>query len=395
MNVYNLFQSRKKQLFFLITCLLFLFINALFAYKYGIRQHKINIYVLEAVYLFFILFTSIAILKIKLSDIFFKYLFFIGTILFFIFTLILNYFVDGNTVIVDRWSAMTVGIEALFEGEYVYAARDHLNGRTSNLPGLILLGIPFYFIGSVGYLQSFTFLVFVYMLHNNLSTYREKVFGLFLLVISCSYLWEIYCKSDMMSNFIVLLLFILWAYKNKLNTNQNLLITSLLSAFFVLTRLVTVIPLSLLLVRKFFKLQVSRQLIFTFVFIVTALLLLILVFKDYPSLEIVKLYNPIELQNRQLPIYLSVITIITPFLYAFKKQTFEHFLASCIIFLSVPIFISFIIKVVKGGMSGIIEHSFFDISYFNILSPFLIFYIASNFSFLNHNLTTLKTKNSV
>lgn len=52
---------------------------------------------------------------------------------------------------------MEVGIRSLLSGEYPYTVVDHLGGRTSNFPGLFLIVLPFYLMGSVGYLQVFTF----------------------------------------------------------------------------------------------------------------------------------------------------------------------------------------------------------------------------------------------
>lgn len=93
--------------------------------------------------------------------------FYIITSLFFTLTIFINNSVDGELLHVDRWSAMHVGIEALLNGEYPYTAVDHLGGRTSNLPALLFLGIPFYLLGDVGYLQSFTFLGFAFIIFHN------------------------------------------------------------------------------------------------------------------------------------------------------------------------------------------------------------------------------------
>ena len=135
---------------------IYISINGLFVLKYLKRIPSINEWVVFFIYLLFwvIFFKNYYSITRYLNR---KLLFYGAVLLFFSFTLLINSYVDGNTLNIDRWSAMEVGIEALLNNEYPYSAIDHLGGRTSNLPTLLFLGIPFYLIGDVGYLQSFTF----------------------------------------------------------------------------------------------------------------------------------------------------------------------------------------------------------------------------------------------
>ncbi len=137
--------------------IVFLFINLLFIYKYGFRQNFISVYLVLIIYTLissFFLFKDI--FKIKLIQnlniklCFKTFVFLVVTIIF-----LVTFYTDGNSLKVDRWSAIDVAISALLNGEYPYTAIDHLNGRTSNFPGLLVLGIPFYLLGNVGYLQIF------------------------------------------------------------------------------------------------------------------------------------------------------------------------------------------------------------------------------------------------
>ena len=79
-------------------------------------------------------------------------------IVFFLFTIYLNYSVDGNTLNVDRWSVLENGAKALINGDYPYNFLSHMQHKSSNLPMLMILGLPFYLIfGSVGYFTIFFF----------------------------------------------------------------------------------------------------------------------------------------------------------------------------------------------------------------------------------------------
>ena len=140
--------------------LIYIITNSLFIVKYTSRIDDFNAYLITFFYVIFVSIFSLTYIRLDLKN-YYKPLFLITSIIFFVFTIYLNIKVDGTTLNVDRWSAMEVGIEALLKGEYPYSAIDHLNGRTSNLPTLIFIGIPFYLIGDVGFLQSFSFLLFL------------------------------------------------------------------------------------------------------------------------------------------------------------------------------------------------------------------------------------------
>jgi hypothetical protein len=118
----------------------------------------------------------------------------IALIIFFI-----TFTTDGNTLKVDRWSAMDVAIRALLNGEYPYTAVDHLKGRTSNFPGLLILGIPFYLLGNVGSLQVFSFLLLSFVLYQA-TNIKQAIFYILLLILSPAFWWEIFAISDLMSN---------------------------------------------------------------------------------------------------------------------------------------------------------------------------------------------------
>ncbi len=195
---------------FILFSILYIFINVLFTYKYGIRLNIFNIYILTLLYIFLLVSVIFLFYRINFSKKIYKNLFYIFSLTFFILSLWLNMTIDGETLNVDRWSAMETAIRALLNDQYPYASIDHLNGRTSNLPTLILIGIPFYYFGNVGYLQSFTFLLFMILIHDTFHNFKTRVFGLLLLVLSTSYGWEIYTKSDLMSNFIIILIFLVF-----------------------------------------------------------------------------------------------------------------------------------------------------------------------------------------
>ena len=136
--------GNNMKLTLILPYLIYLLINSLFVVKYTSRQDYYNEYLLTIIYFVLMLLLPYLYSIFSLKDLFYKYTFFLIVFIFFAFTIYLNIMIDGKTLNVDRWSAMEVGIEALLNGNYPYSATDHLGGRTSNLPTLIFVGIPFY-----------------------------------------------------------------------------------------------------------------------------------------------------------------------------------------------------------------------------------------------------------
>ncbi len=359
--------------------LLYLFINSLFVLKYSSRVDSDLGYVFTLLYFCLSLVWIYFFQKTNLK-IYYKGSFFLILSFFFLVTIYLNIVVDGYTLNTDRWSAMEAGISALLNGDYPYSAIDHLNGRTSNLPTLLFIGIPFYLIGNIGFLQSFAFLIFAYIIYITFTSYRDRLFCLLLLICSPAYLWEVYAKSDLMSNFIFITLFLVVVQK-KITKNQsiNTSVLSFLSTALLLTRLTSVIPISLLLFKEFYYFSIKKKLIFITTAVVTALVFLFICFHNADNIEHIKMHNPLELQNRQLPFIVSILFIISPIIYSFKVHNLSELIGSNVFILFITVAIAFILNIFEHGIFQCVFNSAFDISYFNITLPFVILFIALNY----------------
>ena len=302
---------------------------------------------------------------------------------FFVFTIYLNIKIDGNLLMVDRWSALEVGIKALLNGDYPYSAIDHLNGRTSNLPTLLFIGIPFYFLGNIGFLQSFAFLLFLYILFKAFNDYKDRLFCIMLLIFSPSYLWEIYVKSDLMSNFIIILAVVVFMQDRIYrNIKINPLFESFLLTSLVMTRITAIIPISILFFKHFYKFSVQKKIIFMAVALTTVIIFSYICFNKVGSLEHFYKHNPLELQNRQLPSILSLILIIIPMIYSFRAKDIKSIIYLTVIFLLLPISIAFFTSIYYSGFKATLFESSFDISYFNMVLPFLLLSLTFDYKIL-------------
>jgi hypothetical protein len=170
----------------------------------------------------------------------------------FVFLICIHISRDGVRLNSDSWSALGVLIKTVLEGKYPYPVLDHLYNTTSNLPGLFYLGLPFYLRADVGFLQPFTFLVFSLSIIYSKIKNDKKVFLLLLILLTPSYFWEVIAKSDLMNNGILLLVFIsFWEEKFKGNLFKKKYELALTIGFFLLTRIIVIIPLTLFLFSEF------------------------------------------------------------------------------------------------------------------------------------------------
>ncbi|ANF49742.1 hypothetical protein A0O34_03940 [Chryseobacterium glaciei] len=374
---YTLNNIKKYSLFFI-----YIIVNSLFVLKYGEKYG----FPLLAVYIIAILGISLFYIKIELKDLFYKYIFWIGVISFFIFSIYLNYTVDGLSLNVDRWSAMEIGIKALLNGEYPYNIPDHMGRESSNLPMLIILGMPFYLIfGSVGFLQSFIFLFFSYLIIKIFNNYKQRLAVLILLFFSPSYLWEVYVKSDLFSNFIIVSGFVFLIWQNFIKEKKlKLEWASVLTALIFLTRLSVIIPIVLLLFKKFYNFTIKEKLRFASVFVIMISCILYLFFHNAESFDLIVKHNPFMIQGAKQPLFLSISYIILAFILSFKLKSFYDSIYWTGTLLFICVFVPFIIYLMEYGYNDIVNNSMFDLSFFNMSMPFVILGLVYGFFKNNH-----------
>lgn len=352
---------------------IFLTINGLFLYKYGIRQNYIPPFLLIAVYTIFsafFLFKNIFEFSI-LKKIAVKHCYMIFCIFFALVVFLITHLTDGNSLNVDRWSAMDVAIKALLNGEYPYTATDHLNGRTSNFPGLLILGIPFYLLGNVGYFQVFAFLLLSYTLYQYLNIFQAFHYML-LLIISPAYWWEIFAISDLMSNIIVVMCFIILLKKKLKNIFEYPVLLGISTSFLVLTRGIVAIPFVLILFKDFWKITMIEKIKYVLSFTFTFIFLVGLVLFNCPDWNTLKFYNPLVLQSHYLPNSIHFTALILPFLFAFRIRSFRNdFFKFSALLMLFPTAAAFIIVSYKFGFDFR-----FDLSYLSIVIPFMLFEIV-------------------
>lgn len=378
MNVLPYFVSKKK--FFFI---FYLFINSIFILKYSVRIEAIPVYVSVFAYVFIVLAvfflhkkTTYFLNNIKRFNLFLV----IFSVIIFLILMFINLNVDGLSLNTDRWSALEVLIKSILEGKYPYAILDHLGNTTSNLPGLFYVGLPFYLLGDVGFLQPFTFLILSLFITFLKINNDKKVFIILLILLSPAYYWEVIGKSDLMSNCFILLLFIFfWQQKFQNNIFKRKILLALCAALFVLTRGIVIIPLTLFLFFEYLQISTKDKIYFVFYFILFVFLISLPIIINLPDLEFIKEHNPFNHQTAYAPKFLTILSLILPFIFSSKVKKISDVFLYSTYFLGGLIVITFILNIIEEGFYANIYGNLFDISYLSMILPFIIFYFLGIF----------------
>jgi hypothetical protein len=359
-----------------ITQFIYLFVNILFLLKYGQRQGYISFHILILIYVIFIFLYFKFIEKHTILFLFKKkgFIFLSFIVAITLITIIIN--VDGYSLNVDRWSAMHYALKTWLNGEYAYSASDHLNGRTSNFSGLLLIGLPFYLMGKVAFLQVFSFLLLSYTLIKTTKV-KEAFSYVFLLLLSPAYWWEIFAFSDLLSNLIIIFCTIrLLFYYFKGNYFKKYLLSGIILSIVCLTRAIVYIPFTIFLLKDFIKLEYNYKMKFLVTFLLTSFSLILLFFYNCDSLDTLIKHNPLTLQKSWAPDYVTIITLLLPIWISLKaKPENYNFLSGVTLFFIV--FLSFSYFFSNLGYHAVFFNHKFDLSYFTMCFPFIISEIIS------------------
>jgi hypothetical protein len=354
-----------------IPLILIAVINILFVIKYGTRFIGAYSYMAAGIItVFYILLAGIGVPVLNKLN---KYK--SGLIIITIFSgMVLCVAVDAivkpESVLVDRWSAIVNWDVKFLHGEYPYAARTHLGGVVSGLPGLFFITMPFYFAGDVGYFQATTVLLFALCCF--LLFKKEKALMAFLLFfLSVGFLWEVYVRSDIGGNSVLVALYlVLIEQMRKNSTGKKMFFAGIIMGILMTTRTVFVIPFVIYLIRwiDFRKKGPVALFLISSVIVFCSFLLPFVAghFDTFLS------NNPFIEQTDKMPVGISILFIGIAIVCGFFTKTIDRALLTSGYLLFTLIGIAFVIKIIKMNFYEAFWANHFDISYFMIALPFLV-----------------------
>ena len=163
--------------------------------------------------------------------------------------------VDPLSVNVDRWSATTYWLDALFDGVYPYGVHTHVceTNYPSPFPLWHYLNLPFWLMGDVGLGLIFFILLLVVTLQWYGRSWRLTAQALLLLMLSPAYWWEVAVRSDGLSNAILIFCVVLFMERRRISFTTHWPLAALIVGLAASTRLSAIIPLGLYLAASYLR----------------------------------------------------------------------------------------------------------------------------------------------
>lgn len=363
-------QQHKAFIIAVISTATILFINALFACKYFTRWLPHSLVYIIAYCIAFPLFQIVCVRK---GNTFFSqkrsWLIVAAMVLFWIIAL---RFIAIEYLRVDRWQMVTVWLDNLFIGRHPYTPLSSLNNVPGPFPVLFILALPFYWLHEIGYYSIAGFLLLAFLL-SRIFKGAAVMFCLLSLFFSLSFEWEIFTRSTLFVNVVLILGAVLYYDRCRWTDRRHLLTGGLIGGLLLSTRSIAVIPFAV----SFIMLVRTRPLgwrrtgillcIIAGIFIMTLLPLYIWHPAEF------RFYNPIMVQNLLLPAWWigAIFALCACIAGWFSRTAFEGIFWSGILLLLIVAW-AFIVKLIQVGTVHAFYEGRFDISYFIISLPFLI-----------------------
>ena len=357
--------------------LLFLFINSLFVAKYSIRG-GLNPFISVSAYCLFIIISWLYFSKSKLiNKLNSKTVYILVTSVLCIGILFLHIIINPYNLQVDRWSAIHNFLQNLFNGTYPYSAHTHLGGYGSPFPVWQAFHIPFYLLGNVGLGMLFSIFLLSMFLVWWLNDYSKALIFIITLIISPAFWYEVAVRSDLIYNFILCFIAIGFIHKKKYSIQQQSIGLGILCGLFLSTRFSIVLPFAIYLFPDFIRAGIKQKIIFACVAILTFIIsFLPFVFWSNNTLFFFK-YNPFVLQTRQGSLLeVLIISILGIYLSTKWKGNISNcfgYIAICIVTL---VTITFTHRMISDHFVNRLFDSAYDITYFNMALPFVIYVLA-------------------
>ncbi|WP_131797250.1 hypothetical protein [Chryseobacterium kwangjuense] len=346
-------------------------VNFLFLTKYGIRQSvaplSILVIIFAAVHLLIFSLRKNPVLAKKLNIQWVYILTSVFTIVYIIFCHTLK---DPYQMNIDRWQTLDFSLEFWTHGRYIYDTKNFMGNWSSYLPGQLLLALPFYLAGNVGYLQVGVFLLFSYAVMVKFKSNFTRFTAIMMLGISLAYIYEAVCKSDFISSFIFSAAFILfWHAKFKDDYFQKPVLLGICLGILCLTRSVAIIPLIIFLLKPFLATSINRKIKTAAAFLGTVCVLLLSILLPAENIDDIILHNPLNLQgqsNLWVMLFFLAVAVFSSF-YVRKINDVFYF-STCIVFL---VMLCFVLEKYLAFGYGF-QHNFFSTTYLAACLPFSI-----------------------
>ena len=275
---------------------------------------------------------------------------------------------DPAVIQVGRAPAIEEWLSRLLSGQYPYGAPVHPSG----FPFLFVLALPFYWLGDVGYLQIFSFMVFAFLVYRWSGDSKNRLFRLSLLILSPVFLYEVVVRSDLFSNMVILILFLMMFYTIVRKPSIKLgwiFLLGCVGGLLLSTRGI-VFTIFIVFLGTVFKKHLKRAAVFSVggmaVFAATLAPFMVWNISTFMN------HGPFAIQSAYLPLWLLILCMVTCAVCARKLSSIQAAISAVALILFGLVLVPFVQAVFAKGWRSIVFEDGFDIAYFSFTLPFLI-----------------------
>ena len=284
------------------------------------------------------------------------------------------FLIDPMSIQVDRWSATTYFLDALFQGIYPYGVHTHVSEFhfASPFPLWHYLNIPFWLMGDVGWLQAFCLLVFAGSLYYYFRSWNVLLSALLILCISPAYWWEIATRSDGLSNAFLVCSVILFIHRYPIKMEDKWWLLAIISGCVASTRLSAIIPMALYLFRPWLETNWKKKT----GFIGIALAVVLFFFMPYVLWDTTDWVffhrNPFMSQTSPGNPWILGVMVLVAMGVAYPKMTFRRYAAITALFLFAFMLFTQLGVIWRMEEPVTLFSTHCDISYFTLSLPYII-----------------------
>ena len=284
-------------------------------------------------------------------------------------------FIPPLSIRVDRWSATSYFLDALFHGIYPYSVHTHVcdTNYPSPFPLWHYLHIPFWLVGDVGWQQGFFLLLFLGAVWYYFRSWHTLLTIILLLCLSPAYWWEIATRSDGVSNAFFAASCILFIERKQLHIQNQWWKLAIIAGCIASTRLSAVIPLALYLFQPWLKANWKDRLVFIgIVLCVVGFFFIPYIFWDIENWVFFQ-RNPFITQALLGNKWLLMPMIGIAAIIAYKKKTFYYFTSTTSLYMFAFMLVcQFCILILPNESPLSLNDIYYDISYLTLAIPYTI-----------------------
>lgn len=359
--------TRNIHLFLFV--FIYAFINFLFVYKYVGRF--LNYPFFAAIGIVLILTLIIYILSRTYSLFLFfedrKYYAIFVSLTAVVLWLLMREF-DPAEIQVGRYPALHDWIQRMLNGEFPYNSDVPHTG----FPFWFLIALPFYFLGDLGLLQIFCFILFAFLLETRRHAERNyKMQIMFILLLSPIFMYEIVVRSDLFSNMVFVLLYLNLHERYLGKFRFSNIVFGFAGGLLLSTRAIVIIPFILFFGYHFKTNPIKNSLYFAISagtgFILPMLPFLIWDFGSFVS------DGPFSRQSAYIQLWQLILVIGSAGVLAITSTTQASLYRNTGYILFATSFLVFLTRIIGDGWNSAFFQHGFDISYFSFPLLFLLF----------------------